>query len=72
MRNGKTGLLVPMYAVDEFADAIARIISDADLRHEMGKAAQAYVRETHDLNQNYRKLGRVLNKIVENSQKMVA
>ena len=72
MRNGKTGLLVPMYALDQFADAIARIISNADLRHEMGRAAQAYVREAHDLNKNYRKLGAVLNKIVENSPKIVS
>jgi glycosyltransferase involved in cell wall biosynthesis len=72
MRNGKTGLLVPMYASDQFADAIARLISNADLRHEMGKAAQAYVRETHDVNENYRKLEVVLNKIVENSPKIVS
>jgi glycosyltransferase involved in cell wall biosynthesis len=72
IRNGKTGLLVPMYALDQFADAIARIISNADLRHEMGKAAQAYVREIHDLNENYRKLGVALNKIVENSPEIVS
>jgi hypothetical protein len=61
-----------MYALDQFADAIARIISNADLRHEMGKAAQAYVREIHDLNENYRKLGVALNKIVENSPEIVS
>ncbi|MGD9305834.1 MAG: glycosyltransferase family 4 protein [Desulfobacterales bacterium] len=72
IRNGKTGLLVPMYALDQFADAIARIISNPDLRYEMGKAAQAYVRETHDLNENYRKLGIILNNIVENSPKIVS
>ena len=72
MRNGKTGLLVPMNASDQFADAIARLISNADLRHEMGKAAQAYVREAHDVNENYRKLGIVLNKIVENSPRIVS
>jgi hypothetical protein len=38
----------------------------------MGKAAQAYVRETHDLNKNYRKLGIILKNIVENSPKIVS
>ena len=64
IQDGKTGLLVPMYAMDQFADAVARIISDADLRDEMGKAAQAYVRETHDLNENYKILESAIQKIV--------
>lgn len=64
IQDGKTGLLVPMYALDQFADAIERILNDANLRYEMGKAAKAYVRETHDLNKNYRKLEVILRKMV--------
>jgi glycosyltransferase involved in cell wall biosynthesis len=64
IQDGKTGLLVPMYALDQFADAIERILSNANLRHEMSKAAQAYVRETHDLNKNYRILESVIQRII--------
>jgi glycosyltransferase involved in cell wall biosynthesis len=64
IQDGKTGLLVPMYAMDQFADAVARIVSNPDLRYEMGNAAQAYIRETHDLNENYKLLESAIQKIV--------
>lgn len=72
IQHGKTGALVPMYDMDRFVDAIGRLLSNANLRHEMGKAAQAYVREAHDLNKNYRKLEVVLHKIVEDYFKIVS
>jgi glycosyltransferase involved in cell wall biosynthesis len=64
VQDGKTGLLVPMYANGLFADAIERLVKDADLRRKMGQAAQAYVRQNHDLNQNYQKMEGVLQEIV--------
>ena len=65
VQNGKTGLLVPMYAADPFTEAIECLLKDAELRRKMGKAAQSYVRQNHDLNQNYQKMERLLQAIVK-------
>jgi glycosyltransferase involved in cell wall biosynthesis len=64
VQDGKTGLLVPMYAAELFADAIDRLLKDSQLRRKMGRAAQSYVRQTHDLNQNYQKMEHVLQTLV--------
>jgi glycosyltransferase involved in cell wall biosynthesis len=63
VQNGKTGILVPKCAVPPFADAIATLLADRNLRQQMGRAAAAYVRENHDLNKNYRILEMELEKI---------
>ena len=65
VQDGKTGLLVPMYALEPFADAVRRLLVDINLRRQMGLAAKSYVREFHDLNKNYRKLELSLNAIVK-------
>ena len=62
--DGKTGLLVPMYALEPFVDAVKRLMVDKNLRRQMGLAAKSYVRETHDLNKNYQELEQSLNAIV--------
>jgi len=64
VQDGKTGLLVPMYAAEPFADAIDRLLKDSQLRRKMGRAAQSYVRQQHDLNHNYQKMGDMLQEIV--------
>ncbi len=56
VRNGKTGILVPMYDLDSFVDAIKGLITNKQLRRQMGSAAKSYAREFHDLNKNYREL----------------
>jgi len=61
----KTGLLVPMYALDQFVDAVKRLMVDKNLRQQMGLAAKSYVRECHDLNKNYQALEHSLNAIVK-------
>jgi glycosyltransferase involved in cell wall biosynthesis len=63
VQNGRTGLLVPICAMDPFVDAIRRLLTDQTLRRQMGAAASAYVREAHDLNKNYQRLEAVLEKI---------
>jgi len=63
--DGKTGLLVPMYAMEPFVDAIRRLLVDRNLRKQMGLAATSYVREFHDLNKNYQQLERSLSTIVK-------
>ena len=64
IEEGKTGLLVPMYALEPFVDAIRRLMVDKTLRQQMGLAAKSYVRESHDLNKNYQELELSLNAIV--------
>jgi glycosyltransferase involved in cell wall biosynthesis len=65
VQDGTTGLLVPMYALEPFVDAIKRLIVDKNLRRQMGLAAKSYVREFHDLNKNYQELERSLNSIAQ-------
>ncbi len=65
VQNGKTGLLVPMYASGPFAEAISRLIKDAQLRRQMGNAAQSYVWQNHDLNKNYQKMEGVLKTLIQ-------
>ena len=64
VKDGVTGLLVPMYAAEPFADAISRLLSDSKLRRTMGEAAQTHVRRNYDLNRNYQKMEAVLQEIV--------
>jgi phosphatidylinositol alpha-1,6-mannosyltransferase len=56
VQDGKTGILVPMYALEPFADAIKSLLTDENLRRQMGLAGKSYVRECHDLNKNYQAL----------------
>lgn len=65
VRDQVTGFLEPMDARESFICAIDRLLSDGDLRHQMGQAARAYVRSTHDLNKNYRDMEKVLIRIVQ-------
>jgi len=65
VQDGKTGILVPMYALELFVDAVQQLLTDKNLRLKMGLAAKSYVREFHDLNKNYQKLELSLNGIVK-------
>jgi glycosyltransferase involved in cell wall biosynthesis len=69
VQNGKTGLLVPMYAAQDFANAIEELLKNFDLRRQMSRAAQSYVRQAHDLNKNYQKMERVLQAIIKTPYK---
>jgi glycosyltransferase involved in cell wall biosynthesis len=55
-----SGYLVPSFDALRFSEAMVRLLSDADLRRQMGEAAGRYVRERHDLRQNYRVVEDVL------------
>ncbi len=63
VQDGKTGLLVPMYALEPFVDAVRCLMVDKNLRQQMGLAAKSYVREFHDLDRNYQELELSLNAI---------
>jgi len=69
VQNGKTGTLVPMYALTPFANAIAELLSDRDRRRRMGRAAASYVRKHHDISKNYRALESKLEKIAGRRQR---
>ncbi|MEW6673241.1 MAG: glycosyltransferase family 4 protein [Thermodesulfobacteriota bacterium] len=63
VRDGETGLLVPMYDSDRFAGAIEKLLTDTALRRQMGETARVYIRERHDLNANYCKVEEILETI---------
>ena len=65
VRDGQTGFLVPMYAAKPFADAIERLLTNKDLRQQMGRAAQSRIRQAHDLDKNYQKMERMLERIIK-------
>jgi glycosyltransferase involved in cell wall biosynthesis len=68
VQNSRTGILVPMYDSDLFADAISRFLTNPDLRRKMGKTARTYVKENHDIHKNYQELETRLYRIVEEAQ----
>jgi glycosyltransferase involved in cell wall biosynthesis len=64
VRDGETGLLVPMFDSDRFAGAIEKLLTDTALRRQMGESARTYVREHHDLDNNYEKVEETLETVV--------
>jgi glycosyltransferase involved in cell wall biosynthesis len=67
IRDGSTGLLVPMHDGRRFVEAIERLLEDGELRRRMGENAKTYVREFHDLDRNYQAMESVLQKVVGNA-----
>ena len=65
VKDGVTGLLVPAFDAEAFEGAIARLLNDAQLRRRMGRAAQSYIRQKHDLNRNYLQMDHILQTIVQ-------
>jgi glycosyltransferase involved in cell wall biosynthesis len=68
VKDGITGLLVPAFDAKAFEKAIARLLKDSQLRHKMGRAAQTYVRQKHDLDRNYRQMERTLQSIMQTAE----
>ena len=66
VQDRQTGLLVPAHEMGPFVDAIKRLLSDRELRKQMGQAAKSYVRAQHNMDMNYGELGRVLQGIINN------
>jgi glycosyltransferase involved in cell wall biosynthesis len=66
VQDRKTGFLVPAHEMATFVDAVKSLLSDRQLRQQMGRAAKSYVRANHNLDLNYRELSRVLQIIVKN------
>jgi glycosyltransferase involved in cell wall biosynthesis len=64
VRDGETGFLVPLYDSDRFAEAIEFLLTKRDIRQKMGQTAQVHVRESHDININYKEMEKVLEDIL--------
>jgi glycosyltransferase involved in cell wall biosynthesis len=65
VKDGVSGLLVPVFDAKAFEEAIGRLLNDSELRRKMGRAGKAHIRQNHDLNQNYQKMEAVLREIVK-------
>ncbi len=65
VQDRKTGFLVPAHEMAPFVDAVNRLLSDRELRQQMGQAAASYVRNRHDLKKNYQEIERVLTGVVQ-------
>lgn len=49
LRDGENGLLIKGHQVDAFAEALATVLTDPELRDRLGRAAQRLVREEYTL-----------------------
>ena len=67
VQKDQTGLLLPAYDTRAYVQAVDRLLSSEDERGQMGRAAAAYVRRKHDLQQNYSAVEDKLLEIVEAS-----
>lgn len=68
VRDGENGLLVPPEDVGALADAIARLVSSASLRAELGAAATATIHDVFDADRTIVDLDRLFSKTLELSQ----
>jgi glycosyltransferase involved in cell wall biosynthesis len=64
VRDQETGFLVPLFAFEPYLQALDRLLSDKGLRRKMGQEGQKYVRQTHDLDQNYKQLEMALTVLI--------
>jgi glycosyltransferase involved in cell wall biosynthesis len=59
----QTGYLIPMYDCSAFCDRLAFLLNNENHRTRMGRAAAAYVRTRHDMNENYKLFEQMLVKV---------
>jgi len=59
IRDGIDGLLAPPSDLDALANALARLMDDAELRQRMGKSGRARVVEHFDLRRSVERLARI-------------
>jgi len=60
VRDGETGLIVPLDDVAALARALRSLVDDPSLRHRLGTAARRLVDERFDADQNTRQLVELL------------
>ena len=65
MRDGVDALMVPRNDPGALADALARLLDDPELRHRLGQAALASVRERYALDVVAAQISQTLRRIVD-------
>jgi glycosyltransferase involved in cell wall biosynthesis len=65
VKDGRTGVLVPLHDFNRFADAMEFLLTKKNIRTKMGQAAQVLVRNDHDISRNYHEMKKVLEDIVQ-------
>jgi glycosyltransferase involved in cell wall biosynthesis len=65
VNEGETGYLVHVDSLGDFTQAIERLLKNDDLRRRMGSQAEKYIRETHDLGINYKRLENILERLID-------
>lgn len=63
--DGECGLIVPPFEVELFAAAMARLLADDGLRHQLSAQAIDRVRARHDMSANYRLLFSHMNRVCD-------
>ncbi len=53
VENGKTAFLTEIFNEDLFCESVKQLLQDKEQRSTMGLAAAVYIRENHDLHNNY-------------------
>lgn len=61
--DGVTGLLSDVDDPVKFTENMQKLVSDKNLRVELGKAASKHIRENHDLDINYKQLNNLLARV---------
>ncbi len=66
MVSGETGFLIPRHDLVEFSEALIRLVTDSDLRNEMGKKARTFASSSFSKQkelENFRELYRSYNSV---------
>ncbi len=64
VRPDQTGLLTPERDIDAYADALKRLLKNAGLRAQMGKAARANIADNHDISRAVRTFKNILGPLI--------
>jgi glycosyltransferase involved in cell wall biosynthesis len=67
IRHGVDGWLVPPADEEQFADAIAQLMDDPELRRALGRSARERVKEKYELKQNVAHLAAIYERRLRNS-----
>ena len=65
VQDGVGGILVPPEDPSAIAEAVCRLLGDADLRRRMGKAGQDYVKERFEFSDNVDAMERVYRNVLD-------
>lgn len=63
VQDKKTGFLLPMYDSKSFSDTLIYLLDNSLIIKQMGKDAQEYVKQNHDIECNYLKFEQILYRI---------